>query len=157
MRDYLLGILAAAAILGIITAMTGPKSTAGGLVKLIGGLYLMFVVIQPLARFDFDALSDYARQELIDGTQEAAIGQKRAQEAMARIIKQECESYIMDKASEFSVKVRADVSVSGDDIPVPVSVTLSGMVTSYEKAQMERIIEKELNIPKEKQIWTGST
>lgn len=154
MTGYLMGIISAAGIVGILSALTNPKSAAGGLIRMVGGLYLMFVVIQPLAKFDFDVLGDYARQEIAVSTVHSAAGQDQAREAMTRIIKRKCESYIMDKALRYGVTLTAEVTVTEDEIPLPASVILTGTAMEYQKTAVERMIEEELNIPKEKQTWT---
>lgn len=155
MKGYLLSIIVSACFLALVSAFTGPKSTAGSLIKLIGGLYLLFVIIQPLAGFDFDRLADFAAQEFSFREAQVASGQSQARNAMAEIIKQECEAYIMDKASACGITVRAEVTLSEQEIPVPEGVTLSGLATPVQRERLEKIIETDLNIPKENQLWTG--
>lgn len=157
MRSYLFGIIAAAGILGIVSGLTNPKSAAGGLIRMIGGLYLMFVVIQPLAHFDFDALADYAEQKLTVGMISSDEGENHSRAAMAGIIKRECESYIMDKALACGIALQVEVHVTEDEIPVPDSVVLYGTAFGHQKQNVEQFIEEDLNIPKEKQKWTGTS
>lgn len=155
-RSYILSVTAAALILGIVSSIVDPKSSAGGLVKLIGGLYLTFVVIQPLANFDFDAVDDFWLAFSVDGRAVSTAGENLAKDAMADIIKAETEAYILDKAGLYRAEISADVTLSDDDIPVPVSVTIRGNISPYAKAQLQSAIETELDIPKENQVWIGT-
>lgn len=154
--EYILSVTSAALILGIVSSVIDPKSSAGALIKLIGGLYLTFVVIQPLARFDLDALTAFTENFAVDGNAVSAGGQELAREAMADIIKSETEAYILDKAGLYRAELSAEVTLSSDPIPVPVSVEIRGSVSPYAKTQLQSIIETELDIPKENQVWIGT-
>ncbi len=153
MGSYVLSVTAAATILGIVSSLVDGKSTAGAFIKLIGGLYLSVVIIQPLARFDFDALTDWTLRFSAEGDAVAADGRLLARDALATRIMSETEAYILDKACSYRADVRADVTLSGDDIPVPVAVTICGSFSPIAKAQLQRTIETELDIPKEDQKW----
>lgn len=156
LRSYILSVTAAALIFGIVSSFVDPKSSAGGLVKLIGGLYLTFVAIQPLANFDFDALEDFWQIISVDGRAVSTAGENLAKDAMADIIKDRTEAYILDKAGLYRAEISAEVTLSDDEIPVPVSVTIRGNISPYAKARLESTIETELDIPKENQVWIGT-
>ncbi len=155
MGDYILSVTAAAMVLGIVSAVLDSKSTAGALVKLIGGLYLTFVIIQPLARFDFDRLFSFAQSFSVQGQTASTQGQELARDTMAGIIKSQTEAYILDKAGLYRAELNADVTLSSGEIPVPASVTIRGSASPYARGQLQKLIEEDLDISKEDQLWIG--
>jgi len=155
LRGYILSIVAAAAIVGIVCTFVSEKSTAGGVMRMAGGLYLCFVILQPVASFDFSAVTAFAQQEFLTGEQEAAAGEQNSREAVRRLIKQETEAYIMDKASQFQADITVDVTLSEAEVPVPVCATITGTISEAAKSCLEEILDTDLNISKENQIWIG--
>lgn len=153
---YILSVAASAIIVGILSSVIDPKSGTGALVKLVGGLCLTVAVIRPVVNFDFDALLAYSEDFSTEGESAAAAGQDLAREAMGDIIKSETEAYILDKAGLYRADLKVEVNLSDDLIPVPVGVTIRGDISPYGKSQMQSLIESELNIPKENQVWTGT-
>jgi hypothetical protein len=73
---------------------------------------------------------------------------------MAEIIKHRTAAYILQRAQELHVHLDIEVVLSADDIPVPEKVFLSGTVAPFAKKQLQQIIEQDLGIAKECQIWT---
>lgn len=153
---YILSVTASAIIVGILSSVIDGKSASGALVKLVGGLCLTVAVIRPVVNFDFDALLAFSEDFSAEGEIAAAEGQDISRRAMADIIKSETEAYILDKAGTYRAELTAEVILSEDSVPVPVEVTIWGDISPYGKSQMQRIIESELNIPKENQVWTGT-
>ena len=151
---YILSVTAAAIIVGIVSSFADPKSGSGAIIKLMGGLFLTVVAIQPVVNFDFDALTAFSVNPIAEGESAAAEGQELAREAMGDIIKSETEAYILDKARTYRAELEAEVELSDDAVPVPVGVVVRGSISPYAKAQLQDLIEEELNIPKEDQIWT---
>jgi hypothetical protein len=47
------------------------------------------------------------------------------------------------------------VYLSEDTIPVPISVEIRGSVSPYGKQQLTKLLEEELGIAKENQLWIG--
>ena len=154
LRQYIISVVTAAIICGIITGLA-PKGTVREMVKMLCGLFLALTVIRPIARIDDFDLSDFGLSYGLDAKAAAVMGEDFSREAMADIIKAETEAYILDKAAELNVTMEADVTLSQEDIPVPVAVHLSGDISPYAKQQMERFLTEDLGIAKENQLWTG--
>ena len=77
-------------------------------------------------------------------------------ELVSAIIKEKCETYILDKAAELGLALTAEVTVGGEAVyPYPVSVQLTGTPNAEQKLQMQRYIERELAIAKEEQTWSS--
>lgn len=154
-RQYLLSLTAAAVLCGIITTLVPGKGASQKLVKLLSGLLLTLAALQPVARLDLNKFLTNWDFALSQGEYAAADGEIIARDAMAKLIKDNCEAYILDKATEFGLRITAQVSLNGEEIPKPVSVVIVGSASPYAKSQLQRIISDDLGIPKEAQTWTA--
>ena len=48
-REYLIGVVAAALLCGVITTLIGTKGTVGVAVKLVSGLLMLLAVVRVIA------------------------------------------------------------------------------------------------------------
>ena len=151
--QYILSVVSAAVISGILSSTVSSKSTAGGLIRMLCGLFLAFAVIAPLGRLNYDVLSAFSDTYFDEGVTASAQGEKLARESVAEIIKQETEAYILDKAAAMQVQISVEVTVSQGDSPIPEQVTVVGTLTLREKRLLQEMIETELGIPEERQQW----
>lgn len=154
MKQYLLSIVAAALICGIVTKLMGDKGTQGAIGKLIAGLFLTFTVVSPLRDIRIGDLTTLTAPYTVAATAAAEEGQQRSFCAMSERIKQDCEAYILDKARQLDVALEISVSVEGDTVPVPCAIALRGNVSPNARRTLESIIEEDLGIPKEAQTWS---
>lgn len=152
LRQYVISVVAAAFVCGITLGLF-PKGGCRELVKFVCGLFLALAVLHPLARFDFSRMTDLELLLTDDAAQAVAVGENLNREALCDIIKAETEAYILDKAAELDAPIQAEVTLSGTDTPVPVSVRLSGDVSPYVRQQLTRMMQEELGISKENQLW----
>ena len=153
-KTYLLSIVAAAVVCGIITRLVGEKGTQGAMVKLIAGLFLAFTVIRPVADIRLDTLTDFTDLYTDAGVQAAAEGERMTKDALRSSIKAQTEAYILDKAAGLDLNLEVEVTVSQDEIPVPNAVRLSGKASPYAKSRLQEIITQEIGVDKENQLWT---
>ena len=121
----------------------------------MGGIFLSFVMLAPVGKWDFDSVTAFT--QAFEHAAEAATddGLKMAAEAERDIIQEEVSAYILDKATQLRMELTVDVVLSDGIIPVPESVKVTGSAPPFAKGQLQRIIEMELGIPKERQIWIG--
>lgn len=152
--QYVITVTAAAIIAGILAGFMDEKSSSGGLIRLIAGLFLAFAVISPVVQLDWDGITASLSDFSAEGSLAAAEGENIASETYSSIIKSETEAYILDKAAALNVSLKVEVTVDGDP-PVPTAVRLSGEVSPYAKQQLQQILCEELDIAKENQQWTG--
>ena len=153
-RTYLLAIFAAAVICAIVTKLVGEKGTLGALTKLIAGVFLVFTLIRPLASVDLSGVTQWAQGYDDEATRAVEEGQAQTRKALAKLISQRTQAYILDKAQALNTALEVEVTLSDDEIPVPVKVKLSGKVSPYVKGRLQQIITENLGIEKENQIWT---
>lgn len=151
-REYVLGIMAAAIVCGISLCFA-EKSREGPLLKLICGLVLTFSLVKPILNIragDWQALGIDFRTEALEAAEE---GRQLGENKLRQLIKQETEAYIMDKAKEMGLEIRVTVTLSDQALPSPVTATVEGILPPYGKAKLSRLLLRELGIPKENQKW----
>lgn len=152
MGRYVLSVICMALACGILLSLIhGDVSRA--VVKLLCGAAMACTLLAPLTG------ADLILPELLpdgqDGAAIAAQGEKMAGLALRDIIKGNCESYIMDKATSLHEQLEVSVTLSGDASPVPVAAVLTGRVSPYSKSRLEEILQEDLGIPKENVEWIG--
>lgn len=152
LRSYVLRIVTAALIAGIIMVMT-RSSSQQPVIRLVCGVFLSVVVLQPLSGGIPEISLNWTEEAVREGKVLADEGAQTAQSAMADIITGELEAYILDKAADRNVSVEADVSL--DEDLLPVRAIIRGTVSASVKAELEQLLEEELGILKENQTWTG--
>ena len=153
-RGYLLSVVAAAVISGIVKRLMGDKGNQGAVAKLLTGIFLALTVVSPLAKVEVGRLADIVGAYRADGLAAAAVGEEMTRQALAESIKAQSEAYILDKAAALEVALTVEIEMTDTDIPVPYRIRLSGQVSPYAKNKLSGIITEDLGIEKERQIWT---
>lgn len=153
LREYVISLAAAAIIVGIVTGLTGKKDTAGTLLRLVAGLFLAFTVVRPVVELEIGDLGTYVTSFSREGQLAVSAGEDLAADAVRAYIKSHTESYILDKAEGYGASLSADVTLGADDLPV--SVRLAGRISPYGKLRLQELLETELGIGREDQIWIG--
>ena len=154
-RSYVISVVAAALIVGIITGLQHKKDTSTVLIKMIGGLFLAFTVIRPIVSLDIGNIRAYIAAFSESGDEVVAEGEKLASEAYCSYIKSETEAYILDKADAFGAELSVEVTLDDGETPVPVGARIEGNVSPYAKACLREMMEEDLGIMEENQIWIG--
>ena len=150
---YVLSVISAAIITAIISSFFNGKNAISGIIKLVAGLFLTFVIISPLTKLDFTTVNDYLEEFTLEGVEAASVGENIAKEAEGEIITGRVQAYILDKAKSYGAQL--DVEVVLDQNNIPVLVKLGGNISPFAKAQVAAIITEDLGISKEQQIWIG--
>ena len=155
MRSYVISVVAAALIVAIITGLLHQKDISAVLVKMIGGLFLAFTVIRPLISLDIGNIGAYIAAFSVDGEAAAEEGENIARDAYRSYIKSETEAYILDKADAYGAALSVEVTLDDGDTPVPVGVRIEGSVSPYAKVCLCQMMEEDLGILEENQLWIG--
>lgn len=156
-RNYILSVTATAMFLGIVKGILGENGTMGTVFRLICGGVMVFAVVSPWKNLNFEELELPLEQYLQEGEACRQAGEESASAAIAELIKEQTAAYILDKAAEVKADLQVEVTVSTDTVPIPVEVRLTGNVSPYGKARLESLLEEDLGIAKEHQIWIGGT
>ncbi|MBQ8359115.1 MAG: hypothetical protein IJX37_04265 [Oscillospiraceae bacterium] len=154
-RHYLLRLISAALLCGIVNGLLGKKGALGAAVKLMTGIFMVFTLVSPWVKLQIGDLSGLIGD--ISASADIAVesGQTDARAALETIIKSKTEAYILDKAKSFGAELTVEVRVDGSELPVPCAVRVSGSISPYGKKQLGSIIADELGIALEDQTWTG--
>lgn len=153
LRGYLLTVVTAAIISGIAINLSGKKGLHGAIIKLLSGLFLSITVISPLAKIQLDNFSSYLSGIETDASAIISNAEKDANTAKTEIIKQQVETYILDEASRLGLELDVTVSFSEDTSLQPHAVCISGAISPYKKQKLQTIIQEDLGIPEEQQMW----
>lgn len=151
---YLLSLTGAAILSAVTTTLLGEKGTLGKVVKLLCGIFMCLTILAPICRIRLDAFSDMRTELTIEAEQIAQSGQNAARDAMANGIIAAAQTYILDKAEMLGAEVTVEVMLDDSSIPVPCGVRIRGNVSPYLREQLGSIIQRDLGIPTEAQIWT---
>ena len=154
-RMYLLKITVAALVCGIVTGFLDKKGTAGALLRMLCGIFMITTLISPILDVRLGELPDLLFIFSTEADDAVTQGREDAQASMGDIIKQQTEAYILEEAKNLGADISVEVKLKVDDIPVPCGVRLFGSVSPYGKKRLQQIIKEALGIPMEEQIWVG--
>lgn len=153
-REYLIGVVAAALLCGVVTALLGQKSMVGVVIKFLAGLLMVLAVIRPWVSISLDKLFDFTGSMTADGQEIVSEGEKMAEDAYRASIKEKLESYILDEAKVLGCSLLVEVELAQESPAVPCKVTLSGDISPYARQSITTMLTNELGIEQEDQIWT---
>ena len=152
LKEYVLSIIAVAIIVGVFERFT-EKTHLSKAIKMVGGMILSVVLLAPLGNIGVDTISSYFESINLDAKNVAEYGEGLYNDNLKAIISERCESYILDKAHQLGAIINVSVHCDSTDIPLPVSVEISGSVSPYIRNALRHIIAEDIGIPKEMQLW----
>ncbi len=150
--EYIAQAVAAALLCGIIVSMT-KHSSGGSIVRMLCGVFMTIVLIQPLAGTNVSFLESILPDITGDAEAVASEGAAAAEDIRREYIKQRVQAYILSRAKTMEADIQANVSL--DEDCVPVSVSIAGRISPLSRSRLTQIIASELGIPKERQEWIG--
>lgn len=156
LRAYILSVVASSLICGCVQMLLDKKGTSAALVKMLCGIYMAFVLIAPIQRLDFSIYADYFSGFMEEASAAASSGENIAQQEQAALIKQEIESYILDKAVSLGAEVAVEVTLTQNTPPIPSAITIKGAVSPYVKKVLTNYLQEQFGIPEEAQTWKQS-
>lgn len=155
LQQYVVSVATAAIICGIVIGLA-PSGTFQGIIKMICGIFLTLMVIEPVTRVDVAQwISDFGMSYREDAESAAAFGEEIVRDTTEKYIKQECEAYILDKADALGAELKVEVLLSTDELPIPSSAVIRGKLSPSAQHQLEQIITRDLGISKENLQWIG--
>ncbi len=154
-RKYLLTLVGAALLISLVQAFPQKKALQRVL-SLCGGLFLMLTLLKPVLSFKFGDLGELLQQfemdpALIEETLE------KGQNESARLITEQTQEYILDKAAELGAELSVEVTLKqlSENYRYPYQVTLRGRWTAEQTQALRLYIAQTLGIPEERQIWNA--
>ena len=150
LREWLTSIVVVALLLSV-AQMLVPEGSIRRVASFVGGLILLAVLLRPVLGADLERLrldlGGY-EQELQDAREElSAAGDM----ALSERIEERTAAYISDKADALGleVTVRVETDLGDDGVPVPSAAEVTGPWSE----ELASYMEKELGIPRERQVW----
>ena len=153
LAEYIISVSAAAFLCGIVNSLM-PKGPAKEILKLVGGLFLVFTVIRPVADLQIPELQNVGKLWQEEAAEAVAQGEELALESARESITEQLEAYILDKAQELRLEVDVKVTLQEETL-FPDKVRLQGSVSPQGKQKLVRYICQELGITEEDIEWTG--
>ena len=152
-KQYLLTVIGAAIVCSIIINLVNINTLPGALIRVLSGIFIVICALTPIVEFDIQSLDEYWNELSIDSVEVFQAGEITADSSFRQSIKQQTESYILDKAAAMNTELTVEVTLSNDDLPVPCGVSLTGRVSPYVKHRLSELLESDLGISKENQVW----
>lgn len=152
-KEYILTVLVAAILCGCITMFFKDKTGFGRIMKMLCGLFMVITVISPWTKMDFSHLLNYSESLQADGSSIVRDSELKVRKELSAIITEESEAYILDKAKQLGTELQVTISLSDDAYPVPNQIEIQGNVSPYNKSKLSTMIETDLGVPKERQVW----
>jgi len=151
LAEYVVSIAAAALVCGIVGNLM-PKGTAKEILKLVGGLFLTFTVIRPVANIQIPDLSMAGESYREEAEMAAAEGEEMIYASIAGSIKQELEAYILDKAGSLGAEVDVQVELQECGY-IPEAIHVDGNASPHARQALIRFLTEEMGILEEKIQW----
>ena len=152
-RHYIFGIVCCALLAAGIKSIPISSGAMKTLLNRLCGILVVLSVISPLLKFEYPNLENLEGFIGSDSQTLIASGQQMAREQETEIITQQTRTYILDKAQALGAMIEAEVGLSDERPFVPVSVTIKGNLSPYARQVLENIIQNDLGIRKEDQLW----
>ena len=156
LRTWILCLCGTALLCSVAMALT-PDGTVKQTVKLVCGFAVLLALLGLFKGFaypDFSAYISEYKSSAGHVTEEAV---ETASKSTRFIIEEKCAAYILDKAASMGVGIEnASVTArwSDDGYWYPVSAKMGGSFKEEEKLSLSGVIEAELGIPPDEQIWS---
>ena len=151
-RQYVLRLTCGALICALVQILRGPDGQGCRMHQVISSLFLVFLAISPLKNIDFRDWKLPEPQYQLQGEHYAAQGTTQVQTVYSELISEQYVSYILSRAAELSLSPEVSVSLDQES-GVPISVTISGEVTPYEKSKLSEDIHQDLGIERSSIHW----
>lgn len=151
--QYLIKVVSASVICGIINQIIRGKNSVAALIKMLSGIFVAVTVLSPVVNLKIDPDILSFDNHYLEGVSYCTDGERIASEKRFEYIKSSAQTYIVNKASSYGVELLVEIVVSEDGTNPFQSVVLTGDVSPYAKKQLSQLMTDDLGIPKEDQLW----
>lgn len=152
-RSYILSVICSAILCAICKRLISKHAPTAALTNSVLGLFLFFCVISPFRNVSItEPLYDLSNLRL-EAQNAANAGTEQARNLLCQSIIQRVQAYVEEQGSSLGATLKAEVSLSNDAIPVPISIHIYGDIAPYAKAKLQQLMEANLGVQKENQIW----
>lgn len=151
LREYVLGIMAAAALGAVLLAIVPEKAGGKRILQTMCGLVVTLAAVMPLGKLRLDPGESLLSEIRMEAHSEKEKASREVRQEMTEVITGRTASYIEDKARDLGAEVVAEITL--DEDLKPWSARIQGQVSAYIKDRLGASITGELGIPKERQVW----
>ena len=150
---YLLSVCGAALLISFCLSLAiGQKSKK--ILQFVGGLVLVLTVVAPVVKLDPDTLARAVSKAHIEANMSGTGVEVKNKELISVLIKEQCVSYILDKAAQWELDLEIEVIMNEEQgYPFPVGVNICGKVPDTAKKFLSDMIASDLGITKDRQEW----
>lgn len=150
LREWLFSVVAVTVVLSVVQQLAGEGSV-GKILRFLGGLLLTAVLLGPLPGIDVERMGEEMKAYARELNRESRKQEEAGQEELAELIESRTAAYISEQAERLGMEITAVVKtvVGAEGIPVPAAAELRGVPSP----EVEAWIERELGIPRERQVW----
>ncbi len=153
LRSYLLSVVSACLLLTLIGIVL-PDNRFRKLASVAGSLLVVMTVVSPVLSLNPDQIAQTVSDFLVETETARTQVKVSDRDLLSDIIKQRCEAYILDKASDMGLELQVEVVLSETgEYPYPTAVKIEGSMTPEEHRILSRYISEELGLPREQQEW----
>ena len=147
-------MIAVSMIVSISNTLTANKGAVATIGKLVTGLVLVAAIVSPWKEFHLADAGQYFISTEAAAASIVNSGEEIARTEFISYIKKHIEAYILDKASELSLDILVDVTLSEGTTPSVQSIDISGSASPYARRRLTQQICKDLGISEDQVIWT---
>ena len=150
-RNYIMGVVAVSMICSIVLTLSSKGKTTYKIITMICGVVMTMAIISPITNikpisFGTDMLDIYD-----DGKQVALTASEDSRKELRSIIQERIQAYILNMATTYDCSL--DVLVTLNEDNTPDTVELVGDISPGSKVKLQKQIENDIGIPKERQKW----
>lgn len=151
-RAYLLSVTAVSLIAVLCLRMIDlPKVKA--VLRFITGILVLLVAGSALVSISPEQIEKFASEMSLEFELSQEDLRQEVRNELAIHVQNTAENYIESKATDLGATIQARVTVSEDQYPIPVAVTIIGTLTPQQKNLLQQYLTQSLGISMERQVW----
>lgn len=151
-RQYIVSIITAAIICGTVTCLVGKKGNIASIVKFLCGLFMTITAIAPWVNLRLP--DDYSFWDTLQAEAQISVaeGEEISAQMQSAIIKEQLESYVLEKANSLELDVSVEISLN--DRNLPDLVIIQGAASPYARNRLSSYICENLGVTEDGLKWT---
>jgi len=150
-RQYITSIIAASVLCGVVSSFVKSDAQRQS-IRLLCGICLIITVISPLRgveTIDFASIYREIRDNMKEYTE---AGSELSRDEYRIAVKDQAERYVEEIGNSRNILLDAEIYLDEETF-LPVRITVYGMLSEEDKAEIGGKIQSELGIRLEDQMW----
>lgn len=152
LKGYLLSLITLALLCGILRELV-ISETARELIRLVCGLCMVLTLLRPFSGLSWEIPQWNPEIHREQAKEYVSDGRLASESAFKELIKAETEAYILDRAGQLEAQITVSIRVNAENIPD--QAVLHGDLSQEQKEKLTHLLETDLGLTKEQQIWSG--